>query len=140
MGEKLFTLENYIFSTKVKGTEETLYFRNCAMKQTGRLRQQHPDGPLAKIDGVPSTHLFLSKERYKCLKRWYEHERKRRRRRIPKVRARETCLTEGKYHIEFAAEGKRLLKWHRSRSEATVKIRTNPENLIHNALNKFCGN
>ena len=42
-GRKLFTPGNYLFSTKAEDREETLYFRNRATKQTGRLRQQHWD-------------------------------------------------------------------------------------------------
>jgi hypothetical protein len=138
-GRKLFAGDNYLFSTKADGREETLYFENRATNQTGRLRQQHKDDPLplAKIDRVPRAHLFLSEKRYKYLKRWYKHERKRNRRRIPKVRPCERCRTEGKYHIEFAFKGKRLLKWHRS--EGMVKIRNNPKRLVRNALNKVCG-
>jgi hypothetical protein len=137
-GRKLFIKDNYFFSTKAKGWEETLYFRNRVTKQTGRLRQDHPDSPLAKIDKVRRTHLFLSEKRYKYLKRWYKHEQKRNRNhlRIPKVRPCERCRTEGKYHIEFARKGKKL-KWHYSRG--IVKIRKNPEHLVRHALNKVCG-
>jgi hypothetical protein len=140
-GMRLFTPGNYLFSTKAEGREETLYFRNHATKQTGRLRQQHGDGRLAKIDKVPKTHLFLSEKRYKYLKRWYEHERKKSRklRRIPKIRRHERRRTEGKYHIEFSCKGKRLLKWHRSRERGRVKIRKNPKRLVRDALNKVCG-
>jgi hypothetical protein len=107
-GRTLFAVDNYLFSTKTDGREETLYFENRATKQTGRLRQQHGDGRLAKIDKVPRTHLFLSEKRYKYLKRWYEHERKKNRklRRIPKVRRHERRRTEGKYHIEFSCKGR----------------------------------
>ena len=136
-GRKLFTPGNYLFSTKADGREETLYFRNHVTKQTGRLRQQHWDDPLAKIDKVPRAHLFLSEKRCKYLKRWYKHERKRNRRHIPKVRPCERCQTEGKYHIEFACKGKRLLKWHRS--EGIVKIRKNTKRLVRDALKKVCG-
>ena len=140
-GRRLFTPRNYLFSTKAEGREESLYFRNRATKQTGRLRQQHGDDRLAKIDKVPKTHLFLSEKRYKYLKRWYEHERKKNRelRRIPKVSLHERRRTEGRYHVEFSCKGKTLLKWHRSRSKATVKIRKNPKRLVREALNKVCG-
>jgi hypothetical protein len=140
-GTDLFKPENYFFSTKAEGWKETLYFRNHVTKRTGRLRQDHPDDPLAKIDKVPKTHLFLSKKRYKYLRRWRKHERKKSRKlwRIPKVSPHERCRTEGKYHIEFSCNGKRLLKWHRSRSKATVKIRKNPKRLVREALNNVCG-
>lgn len=140
-GRKLFRAHNYRFSTKTEGTEETLYFESRSTKQTGRLRQQHGDDRLAKIDQVPRTHLFLSEKRYKYLKRWYERERKKNRklRRIPKVRRHERRRMEGKYHIEFSCKGKRLLKWHRSRSGGTVEIRRNPKRLVRDALNKVCG-
>ncbi len=136
-GRKLFTPGNYFFSTKADGMEETLYFRNPATKQTGRLRQQHRDDPLAQIDKVPKVHLFLTEKRYKYLKQRYKHERKRNYRRIPKVRPSERCRMEGKYHIEFACMGKRLLKWHHS--EGIVKIRKNTKRLVRAALNKVCG-
>jgi len=137
-GRKLFIPENYFFSTKAEGREETLYFRNRATKQTGRLRQQHRKGACAKIDEVPRTHLFLSGKRYKYLKRW--HRRKGNGHRIPIVRPYERRRTEGKKHIEFACRGKRLSHWHRS--EGIVKINKNPKFskfLIRAALNKVCG-
>src|SRR5271157_1784351 len=55
--ETLFTWSNYLFSTKVKvkDRKETLYFEDQAAEQTGRLRQQHGEGPLAKIDKKAKT-------------------------------------------------------------------------------------
>jgi hypothetical protein len=140
-GTDLFKPVNYLFSTKAEGWDETLYFRNHVTKRTGRLRQGHKKGPRARLDKVPKTHLFLSRKRYKYLKRWYEHERKKNRelRRIPKVSLHERRRTEGRYHVEFSCKGKTLLKWHRSRSKATVKIRKNPKRLVREALNKVCG-
>jgi hypothetical protein len=143
-GTTLFTRDNYLFSTKEEGTkeegwEETLYFRNSDPKLTGRLRQEHEDGPLAKIDKVPRAHLFLSEKRFNYLKRWYKHEQKRKQHHIPKVYPYECCLTEGKRHIEFACKGKRRSHWHHSRSKGIVKINKNPERLVRDALNKVCG-
>jgi len=134
-GRKLFPPGNYLFSTKAEGREETLYFRNRATKETGRLRQQHRKGPRAKIDEVPRTHLFLSEKRYQYLRRW--HGRKRNGHRIPKVRPYERRRTEGKKHIEFACKAKRLSHWHRS--EGIVKISKNPKLLIRAALKEVCG-
>ena len=135
-GKKLFTSDNYRFSTKAEGWEETLYFRNRVTKQTGRLRQEHEDGPLAKIDEEAKTHLFLSEKRYKYLKRW--HEREGNRHRIPKVYPYECCLAEGKHHIEFACKGKRLSHWHHSR-RGMVRVPRYSKPLIDGALNKVCG-
>ena len=57
--ERLFTSSNYLFSTKAKDRKETLYFEDRTTKQTGRLRQQHPTGPLAKLIGkLRGTGLF----------------------------------------------------------------------------------
>src|ERR1700722_17472831 len=52
----LFTASNYLFSTKACDRLEPLYFKDAA-GQTGRLRQQHKKGPLAKIDESPKRHL-----------------------------------------------------------------------------------
>ena len=73
----LFRPRNYLFSTQKEEEDrrETLYFKNCAMKKTGRLRQQHPKGPLAKIDKKAKTHVFLSKRRFEDLKKWHKNIR-----------------------------------------------------------------
>jgi len=134
-GRKLFTPGNYLFSTKAEGRKETLYFRNRATKQTGRLRQQHTNGPRAQIDEMPRTHLFLSGKRYEYLRRW--HARKGNEHRIPKVGPYERQRTEEKKHIEFAYMGKRILKWHHSKG--IVKIRKNTKRLVQAALDKVCG-
>src|ERR1700693_2527091 len=70
--ETLFSEGNHFFSTKVnvKDRKETLYFIDWQRKQTGRLRQQHKKGPLAKIDKRPKKHLFLEEKRFKELKKW----------------------------------------------------------------------
>jgi hypothetical protein len=134
-GRDLFSSGNYLFSTKKEGKRETLYFKSAATKKTGRLRQEHREGPLATIDNEARTHLFVSERRYTYPKRW--HERKRNRHRIPKVYPYECCLTEGTNHIEFACKGKRLSHWHHSRG--IVEIRKNLKPLIDGALNKVCG-
>jgi hypothetical protein len=107
--KSLFTPDNYLFSTKTKGRQETLYFEDRAAKQTGRLRQQHWKGPLAKIDGKPRIHAFLSKKRYKRLKHC----------RTPALDPRELCPAEGRRHIEFACTGRKVPPPHWS--EGTVK-------------------
>src|ERR1700688_2971117 len=62
--DMLFISSNCPFSTWTEGRKETLYFEDRATKKTGRLRQQHPKGPLAKIDKKTRTHRFLSKKRF----------------------------------------------------------------------------
>lgn len=111
--ETLFTSSNYLFSTKVKDRKETLYFEDRAADQTGRLRQQHGEGPLAKIDKKAKTHLFLSEKRFKCLKKW-DYKKKG----LPCFHPAEVRAKFGKYHIEFACHGKEVSGWHRS--EGTV--------------------
>lgn len=45
----LFRVANLVFITETQGRLPTLYFTDAA-GNTGRLRQQHPTGPLAKRD------------------------------------------------------------------------------------------
>jgi hypothetical protein len=115
--ETLFTSSNYLFSTRAKDRKETLYFEDRNTKQTGRLRQQHRKGPLARIDKKPKTHRFVSKKRYKCLKQWHEKDSKQ----PPKFFNYEKRPTVGKHHIEFAY-GRKVSGWHRS--EGTVEMNT----------------
>jgi hypothetical protein len=129
---KLFSPDNYRFSTKAEGREETLYFENRATNQTGRLRQQHKEGPRARIDEKARTHLFLSKKRHKYLKRWHKENPCR----VPAFCCRELRLVGGKYHVEFACEGEEL-RWHASKG--IVKVNKNPKPLVRDALNKVCG-
>ena len=110
----LFKSTNYLFSTKAKDHKETLYFEDKAAKQTGRLRQQHRKGPLAKIDKKARTHLFLSEVRFKCLKEW-DYKKKG----LPCFCPSEEVCRTGKRHIEFAYDGKEVSGWHHSRG--TVK-------------------
>jgi hypothetical protein len=112
----LFRPCNYIFSTEAKNGEGTLYFKDRAAKQTGRLRQQHPKGPLAKIDKKAREHLFLSKKRYDSLVKWHEQTGGQ----LPRVYPYELRAKVGKHHIEFACEGKSVSEWHYSRG--TVKM------------------
>jgi hypothetical protein len=115
--DMLFTSSNHLFSTQATDREETLYFEDeaGAAKRTGRLRQQHPKGPLAKIDKKPRTHRFLSEKRFECLKermsKWHDNEG-----RLPRFYSYEKRAKDGKHHIEFSGESK---KWHLS--EGTVK-------------------
>lgn len=131
--ETLFTSSNYLFSTKAKDRKETLYFRDRTTKQTGRLRQQHPRGPLAKIDKKAKRHRFVSKKRYKCLKQWHKKHPEQ----IPKFFSYEQRANVGKHHVEFAFE-KEVSGWHRS--EGTVE--TNRQDLdrrIASALENIAG-
>ena len=126
--ERLFTPDNYLFSTKTKGRQETLYFEDRPAKQTGRLRQQHWKGPLAKIDGKRRIHAFLSKKRYKRLKHC----------RTPVLDPRELCPREGRRHIDFACTGRKVPPPHWS--EGTVKTsRKSLERRVRTALKKILG-
>jgi hypothetical protein len=131
--ETLFTSSNYLFSTKAKDRIETLYFKDRTTKQTGRLRQQHRTGPLAKIDKKAKRHRFLSKKRCKSLKQWHKKHPNQ----IPRFFSYEQRANVGKYHIEFAFERK-VSGWHRS--EGTVE--TNRQGLdrrIASALENIAG-
>jgi hypothetical protein len=132
--ERLFTSSNYLFSTKAKDRKETLYFEDRTTKQTGRLRQQHPTGPLAKIDRKAKRHRFVSKKRYKVLKKWYKKHRKQ----LPRFYSYEQRAKVGKYHIEFTLEREKVSGWHPS--EGTVE--TNRQSLdrrIASALENIVG-
>jgi hypothetical protein len=109
----LFTPCNYLFSTKEEGKDrqETLYFEDRDAKRTGRLRQQHPNGPLAKIDKKPKIHLFpLSEERQRRLCGSLNKNQ-----RLPRIYCCELRAEDGKHHVEFACEGKSVSPPHRSR-------------------------
>jgi hypothetical protein len=131
--ETLFTLSNYLFSTKVRDRKETLYFKDRTTKQTGRLRQQHRTGPLAKIDKKAKRHRFVSKKRYKSLNKWHKKHPNQ----IPRFFSYERRAIVGKHHIEFAFKRK-VSGWHPS--EGTVK--TNRQGLdrrIASALEDIAG-
>jgi hypothetical protein len=132
----LFRPRNYLFSTQKEEEDrrETLYFKNCAMKKTGRLRQQHPKGPLAKIDKKAKTHVFLSKRRFEDLKKWH----KKHKRCLPDFKPAEERRKIDKHHIEFAYDGKEVSGWHES--GGTVKILKQPRDRhIRSALKEILG-
>ena len=116
--KEFFIKENYIFSTKAEGRKETLYFRDRVTRLTGRLRQQHGSGPLAKIDKNAKKHLFVSEERYKSLHKSLESWRSNKKKRLPTFYSCEKQVKFGKYHIEFSRQGKKVHP-----SEGTVEIR-----------------
>ena len=112
---EFFASNNYLFSTKARGRPETLYFQNHVTGQTGRLRQKHGKGPLAKIDKNEKRHFFLSKSRCESVKQFHhKHENC-----FPSFRPYEERLHGGSHHIEFAYHGKKISGWHAS--EGTVK-------------------
>lgn len=130
--EALFRPAKWFFSTQANGRLETLYFKN--KKHTGRLRQQHPKGPLAKIDKKAREHLFLSEERFHYLKKWHKKHKHRR----PNFKPSEERPKTGKYHIELAYDGKKISKWHAS--EGRVKMnRQNLERRVASALQNILG-
>jgi hypothetical protein len=130
----LFTSRNHLFSTKSPTREETLYFRNKAENQTGRLRQQHDKGPLAKIDKKPKTHLFLSKKRFEELKEWHvKHKHS-----LPRTDIHEKKRKAGKRHIEFARTKKGISNWHPSGGTVTLK-RDDLQHRIDRALKEILG-
>jgi hypothetical protein len=102
-----FTSRRYLFSTQAECREETLYFKDPATGQTGRLRQQHSKGPLAKIDKEPRTHLFLSTDRFCAEKRRYKCKGGR-----PRFRASEKHKRSGKHHLEFWCDGMGVFHCH----------------------------
>jgi hypothetical protein len=100
--------KNFQFSTKAYGREETLYFEDS--QRTGRLRQQHGGGPLAKIDHHRRIRLFLSKDRFSALKKW----RKRNKEKFPTFYRDELEPCDKTRHIEFAWDGVNV-EWHASK-------------------------
>jgi hypothetical protein len=130
----LFTRRNYLFSTKAEGREETLYFKDRTTRQTGRLRQQHRLGPLAKIDRETKKHRFVSNKRYKLLKASRKHSCGR----LPRFYACERRAVVGKRHIEFTCEGKSVARWHRSKG-TTKTSKRDLEYRIGSALENILG-
>jgi hypothetical protein len=116
--ETLFTSSNYLFSTKAKHRKETLYFEDQTTKQTGRLRQEHKNGPKAKIDKYHKRRMFVSKKRYEFLSKRHKKHPKQ----LPRFYSYEQQKKVGKHHIEFAFEREKVSRWHKS--EGTVVIRT----------------
>lgn len=114
--ERLFRSSNYLFSTQSEGRAGTLYFKDSTA--TGRLRQQHPKGPLAKIDKRPKTHRFLSRKRYEWAKEWHDRHKDS----LPSFYVYEIQAKNEKHHIEFAYDGKKVSDWHES--AGTVRMST----------------
>jgi hypothetical protein len=134
--DMLFTSSNHLFSTQATDREETLYFEDeaGATKRTGRLRQQHPKGPLAKIDKKPRTHRFLSEERFEYVKermpKWHGNDGP-----LPRFYSYEKRAKDGKRHIDFSGESK---KWHPS--EGRVKTsKPDLDRRIASALENIVG-
>ncbi|MGA2205195.1 MAG: hypothetical protein ABSG10_00545 [Terracidiphilus sp.] len=130
-----FTSSNYLFSTEAEGREETLYFKDRATKRTGRLRQQHSKGPLAKIDKEPRKHLFLSKDRFCTEKRRYGCKGGR-----PCFRASEIHKKSGKHHLEYWRDGRGVFHCHFSGGTVRTggRVRTNKRR-IDRALKEILG-
>jgi archaeosine-15-forming tRNA-guanine transglycosylase len=135
--EALFTSKNYRFSTKAEDRKETLYFEDCATKRTGRLRQQHEKGPLARIDRKSKTRRFLSQERFECIKEWHDKHKHR----LPCFRVSEEVPKNRKHLIEFTYEKKKkkeLSAWHSS--EGTIKMSKHDlDHRIGSALENILG-
>ena len=130
----LFTSSNYLFSTQAEGREETLYFRDRATNGTGRLRQQHPKGPLAKIDKKPRTHRFLSKKRFECVNEWRDKHMDG----LPRFYVSEKQAKNGEHHLEFACDGKEVSGWHPSGGTVRTSKR-HLEHRIDRALKEILG-
>jgi hypothetical protein len=128
-----FTSSNYRFSTKAEGSKETLYFK-ARGGQTGRLRQQHPKGPLAKIDKEPRTHLFLSKDRFRAEKERYKCEGGR-----PRFSDFEEHKKSGKHHLEFWCDNKGVFRCHFSRGIVRTIKRDDLKVCIDRALEEILG-
>jgi|SRR6266852_4090387 len=133
--ETLFTSRNYLFSTKANYRKETLYFKDQTTKQTGRLRQQHLTGPLAKIDKNAKCHRFVSKKRYKFLKRWHKKHPCQ----LPRFCSYEQPTKVGKHHIEFAFERDEVLDWHASEGKVEIRRGRDRDHRIASALENIVG-
>lgn len=133
--EALFTSRNYVFSTKAEDRKETLYFEDRATKQTGRLRQQHPKGPLARVDRKNRTRRFLSQKRFECVMEWHDKHKHR----LPFFRISEEVPESRKHVIEFTREKKKKLSvWHSS--EGTIKMSKHDlDHRIGSALENILG-
>lgn len=127
-----FVPRNYIFSTKTPNARETLYFADG--KRTGRLRQEHPSGPVARIDRRRKTRLFLSKKRFAYLNRWHNANRGK----VPRYYNYERQPKDGKYHIEFVREGRQSSGWHYSRGIVCTG-RHSLDRRINSALESILG-
>lgn len=119
----IFASGNRLFSTRdtTGGREPTHYFSaNVGGRlTTGRLRQQHPSGPLAQVDRVPKTHLFLPDTEYAALLKLREMHNKDALT-TPELLQNLTTVLHGRHqpflgahHIEYAGNGG-VLNWHAS--------------------------
>jgi hypothetical protein len=133
--ETLFKACNYLFSTKARGREETLYFECRATRQTGRLRLRHPKGPLAKIDKTAKTHRFLSKKRFDSLEKWRDQPHGDR---LVYFYICEERSTIGKHHLEFAYDGRKVSGWHLSEGMVDTN-RGDIESRVRSALKEILG-
>jgi hypothetical protein len=123
--ETFFKPNNYRFSTEEKYRKETLYFKEGTT--TGRLRQQHEKGPLAKIDEKPKKHRFVSKKRFEFLRQWHDRDPCQ----LPKFCSDEQQPKDGKHHIEFAP-------WHESGGTVVIN-RQHLDRRIASALENILG-
>jgi len=129
--KEFFIGKNFQFSTKADGRQETLYFEDS--QRTGRLRQQHGGGPLAKIDHHRRIRLFLSEERFRQLRKW----RKRNKKKFPTFYRDELELRDGTHLIEFAWDGVNV-EWHASEGKVSTS-REDVDRCIKRALQKILG-
>lgn len=106
--KEFFIGRNFKFSTEADGREETLYFED--VRRTGRLRQQHGRGPLAKIDHHRRIRLFVAEARFRQLKKW----RKRNKETFPAFYRSELEPRDKARHIELAWDGVNV-EWHESK-------------------------
>lgn len=128
---KFFIPKNFRFHTKADGRKETLYFEDA--RHTGRLRQQHCRGPLAKIDHHRRMRLFLSKDRFSALKKWH----KRNKGKFPTFYRDELELRDRTHHIEFAWDGVNV-EWHASEGKVSTS-RNGVNRRIKEALQNILG-
>jgi hypothetical protein len=122
---------NFRFSTEAHNREKTLYFEDA--QRTGRLRQQHREGPLAKIDHHRRIRLFLSQDRFSALKKWH----KRNKEKFPTFYRDELELCDQTRHIEFAWDGLNV-EWHASEGKVSTS-REDVDRCIKRALQKILG-
>jgi hypothetical protein len=131
----LFKACNYLFSKKAKGTEVTRYFECRVSRQTGRLRLQHPKGPLTTIDETAKTHRFLSKKRFDSLEKWRGQLHGDR---LAYFYICKERLTIGKHHLEFAYDGRKISGWHLSEGMVNTN-RRDIERRVRSALKEILG-
>lgn len=123
-----FSPRYFKFSTKAPHRKETLYFDDG--QRTGRLRQQHRKGPLAKIDHHRRIRLFFSQDTLKALSRG------------PKKRP-ASCRVElkprdGTHLVELEWDGVSIKKWHVSGGKVS-RSQTDLDGRIDQALQNILG-